>query len=210
LPPRRVPIPCFAVAYDLRSNTERTHYPNKLRGIAEIQYQFFDHDQMPGDIDKMRRLPHMRPEQTRQIMMSLYRTLPYDFRLAYRTLFLHLANGDVPIVFNCTGGKDRTGVAAALVLTTLGVPRDTVLDDYLLTEFFFDRSCEIVLQGKQAELFAGVEREVWEPFMRTDRAYLDAMFDQLREAHGSVDAYLEAELDISHATVEQIRARLLD
>jgi hypothetical protein len=36
------------------------------------------------------------------------------------------------------------------------------------------------------------------------------MFDQLREAHGSVDAYLEAELDISHATVEQIRARLLD
>src|SRR3546814_7502585 len=48
-------------------------------------------------------------------------------------MFSQLAAGELPMVINCTAGKDRTGVAAALVLTALDVPRDIIIADYALS-----------------------------------------------------------------------------
>jgi protein-tyrosine phosphatase len=197
-------------AYDLRSRSERRTQVSKLPELSGIQYDWFDHDQTTGDLQRALRLPESSPEGMRQLMMSTYESLPYDLRHAYRSLFLHLADGDVPIVVNCTAGKDRTGVAAALVLSVLGVQRDAVFDDYLLTRQFFDRTCAIVLQGKYVALFDGVDRKVWEPLMKTDTAYLHAMFDRLNREHGSVIGYVESELGISPALIERIQMNLLE
>jgi protein-tyrosine phosphatase len=144
------------------------------------------------------------------MMKSLYRRLPFDFRDAYLALFRQLEDGNLPLVFNCTAGKDRTGVAAALILFALGVERDVIFDDYLLSERCFEQSCELILNGKLARLFAGVEREVWEPVMRVDTAYLDATFDELSSAYGSIDGYLKEALGISDGALERIRQNLLD
>lgn len=197
-------------AYDLRSKAERRQYPNKLNGVADIEYRFLDHDQRHGDIARYIEAGFKGPEQTRELMFSLYKKFPYDFRDAYRALFVHLANGDLPLVFNCTAGKDRTGVAAALILTALGVPRETVVDDYVLTEQFLERNSELILRGNGDALFAGVGREIWEPLMRADAAYLQVMFDQLTSAHGSVDQYLEEELGVTDEAMARIRRNLLD
>jgi protein-tyrosine phosphatase len=200
-------------AFDLRSNSERKRHPNLLRGIAAMDYRFRDHERLPGDLLGLMQLLRQagaRPEGSRAVMLSLYRGLPYEFRDAYRDLFNHLAEGHLPLVFNCSAGKDRTGVAAALVLTALGVPREVIAADYLLTERFFDPCCELMLQDGGYTYFAGVERVLWEPIMRADRAYLDAMFDQLTAAHGSADAYLADELQIDAAMLDRIRSHLLE
>ena len=71
-------------------------------------------------------------------MIQLYQTLPVVFAEPYAALFAQLAQGAVPLVFNCSAGKDRTGVVAALVLTCLGVPWMHVLADYRLTDELVD------------------------------------------------------------------------
>jgi protein-tyrosine phosphatase len=197
-------------AFDLRSKTERHRHRSKLDGVADIEYRFLEHDKLEGDLTRYLKMPNKRPEQSRALMMSLYKKLPHEFRGAYRALFVHIANGDLPLVFNCTAGKDRTGVAAALVLTVLGVPRETVIDDYVLTEQFFDQSCEVIVRGTRDSPLSGVEREIWEPLMRADAAYLRGMFDELAATNGSVDRYLEDELGLTHTMIERIRVNLLD
>jgi protein-tyrosine phosphatase len=196
-------------AYDLRSTTERQDHPSTLSRIQDIDYRFADHDAIPGDIARMLRDSDARPDRSKFMMMSLYRRLPFDFREAYRALFEYLENGSLPLVFNCAAGKDRTGVAAALILTAVGVPYDVVLEDYLLSERCFDQSCEIILEGSLATLFAGVDREIWEPVMRVDADYLAATFDEINQIFGSVDRYFSEELNISESARERIRSNLL-
>lgn len=71
-------------------------------------------------------------------MTALYPRLLTQFNSQYRRMFAALLAGRAPLAFNCIAGQDRTGVAAALLLTALGVPRETVIQDYLLTNRYFD------------------------------------------------------------------------
>jgi len=73
-------------------------------------------------------------------MNDLYRSPVNDQTHRYAELFEHLLAEDVPVVFHCTAGKDRTGFAAALVLMALGVSRDEVMKDYLLTNESFQHT----------------------------------------------------------------------
>jgi protein-tyrosine phosphatase len=196
-------------SYDLRSNAERQDYPSTLSRAQDINYRFVDHDAIPGDITRMLRKPDAGPDHSKSMMMALYRRLPFDFRKAYRTLFEYLENGDLPLVFNCTAGKDRTGVAAALILTAVGVSHEVIIEDYLLSQRCFDRSCEIILEGGFAASFTGVDREIWEPVMRADADYLDAMFDEVNRSYGSVDGYLSQELNLLESARDRIRSNLL-
>lgn len=196
-------------AYDLRSNKERRDHPNRLREIANLVYGFRDHDQLPGDIRRLLRSPDVRAENSHRMMIDVYRKLPYEFADAFTALFKLLLNGDVPLVFNCTAGKDRTGAAAALVLTALGVPRDVVMEDYLLTGQFFERSCELILK-EGGPFLASIPKAIWEPLMRVHPDYLQAMFDQLEASHGSVGGYLRDLIGIDEADIERLRTNLLE
>lgn len=198
------------VACDLRSNSERSRHPNRLSNVADIGYWCRDHDRPPGDLHRLTVAPDSTAERTRQLMRSLYRTLPYEFRDAYREIFRKLDDGKVPLVFNCAAGKDRTGVLAALLLTALGVPRPAVMERYLLTEQFFEQFCVMFMQRRGNKFLNGLRPEVWHPMMRADTTYLDSMFDQLDAAHGSTEGYLRDELGVDAAFSERIRSQLLE
>ncbi len=197
-------------AYDFRSNSERRHYPTRLTDIAQVTYRFRDHDRLPGDIKRLLSSPDAHADRSRALMIAAYRQLPYEFADAFQSLFQYLSNGDLPLVFNCTAGKDRTGVAAALVLSALGVPRESILEDYMLTDQFFEQSCDMMLDTGGAGLFSKVDRAVWEPLMRVDPDYLNAMFDQLHESHGSVARYLDVQLGIDQHCIDRLQLHLLD
>jgi len=195
-------------AYDLRSNMERAAYPSRLTRIAHLRYRFRDHEKLPGNFKHLFAPAIGGAEHSRRMMLSMYRQIPTEFRSALLALFRHLVEGDVPVVFNCTAGKDRTGVAAALILAALGVPRDAILEDYLLTTEFFDQTCEALIDD--GGLFTGIAREVWEPIMRVYPEYLNAMFDELDASHGSVTGYLETQLGIDQFALERLRDTLLE
>jgi protein-tyrosine phosphatase len=196
-------------AYDLRSNRERRDQPNRLQDIAGLRYAFVPHDDIAGDIGRSLRAIGAGRQSTHQTMVRFYREIPYTFKRSFRDLLLHLAAGDLPLIFNCSAGKDRAGVAAALILSVLEVPRDSILKDYLLTEQCFEQSCDMFV-GRYQGLFDGISREVWEPLLRADADYLLAALESLEAAHGSVINYVHTELGVSAADIGSIRANLVE
>ena len=72
-----------------------------------------------------------------------------DNELDYRVVDM-LHNPDGAFLFHCMAGKDRTGLAAALILHILDVPQETILQDYMLTAEYLplDRMVDTFLKSK--------------------------------------------------------------
>jgi protein-tyrosine phosphatase len=161
----------------------------------------------------------LRPsaQLARGAMMELYRRLPVHLAEPYAALFERLSAGDLPLVFGCAAGKDRTGVAAALVLSCLGVPWETIVADFTLTNelvdleqvLFQDPRGGIGLDDEYRQL-ARVGREIRAPFLDASPEYLAAAFEQIRRDHGSIDEYLRVRLGVDEARSARIRAHLLE
>ena len=127
----------------------------------------------------------------------------------YKPLFqklLALPDTDA-LVFHCTAGKDRTGMAAALVLYALGVPYETIRADYEATNYYWSAR-ERMLDQWVASMH--IDRQVAADMLAAKGAYIDAMFDALTKQYGSVDAYLRTQLGLDDAALKQLRARYLE
>jgi protein-tyrosine phosphatase len=122
-------------------------------------------------------------------------------------LFGWLADEDhLPAVFHCAGGKDRTGLATALLLTLLGVERETVLDDYELTsQFAGERDLAPVIETFCS---SGMSRAAAEGLLSTPRWAMASALDQLDERYGGVEAYLLGDAGMSHGDLAALRQHL--
>lgn len=143
------------------------------------------------------------------MMIDLYRDILFEQMPSYRALFEHLAVGRLPILFHCAVGKDRTGVAAALLLDLVGVSRETIIEDYVLTDQFVERGLALVRTDPWARHLRGVDEAIWAPIMAADPAYLNAMFHVLEGRYGSAEGYIRGELGLDSDAVRTIRTRLL-
>lgn len=126
---------------------------------------------------------------------------------AYVTFFEIVAESrHIPAVFHCAAGRDRTGIAAALVLGVLGVPHDAIAHDYALTGRNLQRHVHrfarhMEQMGATPEEFARiVDTPGGEPILR--------FLDVLTERHGSVRAFIE-DIGVTSSTVSRVRTLLL-
>lgn len=142
-----------------------------------------------------------------EFMLGLYQDLVADHGAAFATLLNHLADGSrLPAVFHCTAGKDRTGVAAALLLRLLGVERELVLDDYeLSTRYRSDPRIEILRPRLEA---AGVDIAAVRPFLSAPRPALACALDTIDQEYGSPEAFLRAH-GLDPTTSARLRGLLL-
>lgn len=133
-------------------------------------------------------------------------TLP-SARQSYRTLFTDLATPQkAPGVFHCTTGKDRTGWAAAALLTLLGVPGDTVMADYLRTNDYTLPQFRREIDGFVA---AGGDRSIALAIFGVKPEYLEASFDEMRKQYGTIERYFAEGLGIDAAGQQALRTRFL-
>lgn len=197
------------VICDFRSTRERERRPSRLPEAARYEIWTRDHPMSAGDLTEAMRRPDATPETSRILMIEAYRDLAYEQVPSYRELFRRIADGPLPLVFHCAAGKDRTGIAAALLLDLLGVARDAVLEDYAITDRFFARGCELVAKDPFGTKLAGIDQRIWEPMMRADPAYLAAMFETVEARHGSGEGFIRDELGLDDAGIAAIRKRLL-
>jgi protein-tyrosine phosphatase len=198
------------VVCDFRANRERESRPSRWPDFATVDLWTRDHESSVGDLLEALKRPDTTAATIRDRMIAAYRQLPYEQADSYRELFRRIAAGSLPLVFHCSAGKDRTGIAAALLLTSLGVPRDAVIEDYLLTERFFEGLCRIVFADPATARFRHVDLSIWEPMLRADRAYIQAMFETLDKSHGSIEAYLRDVLGIDGAMRSALRDNLVE
>ncbi|MFJ8625877.1 tyrosine-protein phosphatase [Kitasatospora sp. NPDC093550] len=146
------------------------------------------------------------------MMTGLYRWFVTDPRARERfagLLRLLAAPDGPPLLFHCSAGKDRTGWAAALLLTALGVDRETVLADYLLTN---ERSAPVVerVLGDFAARGLMSEPELLLPVFRADRGYLDAAFAEVEAGWGGFDPFWREGLGLDDDVLAGLRVNLLD
>jgi protein-tyrosine phosphatase len=139
--------------------------------------------------------------ETVALMVQTYRSFARDAIPTYARFFQHLIEQPTPVVFHCTAGKDRTGFAAALLLSALGADRDTVMADYLLTNQLYRRSPLIKTEGP-----AHVVDVLW----RVQPAFLDAALDTVEREFGGMGRYLQGPMGLGQPELSRLRERLLE
>ncbi len=147
-------------------------------------------------------------EKARAAMAESYPRMLVQFNGQYRRMFAELLAGHAPLAFNCSAGKDRTGIASALLLTALGVRRATVIDDYLLTNRYLNAASFAPSPGSPAPArssLAGVPPEVAKAMLAADRSYIEAAFAVIDGHPGGAEGYLRDELGLSHADLVRLR-----
>ena len=200
--------------YDLRGEEERKSSPERLPEIVSMEvvslpifYQGLDpyvtarRIVISGDVEE---------GEFHQLMIEAYRAYVLDFRTQWSSLLKGLPEpGTLPALIHCTYGKDRTGVAVAIILRSLGVPREKVMEDYLLSNKFWESKTELYsCLANCASCFRTPRSEV-RALMEVRPEYLQAAFLAIDEHYGSFDNYLDQGLGIDEQTLQRLRTALL-
>jgi protein-tyrosine phosphatase len=197
----------IAVLVDLRSTDERSREPTRWPLAKEPPRRLErDYDLEFGEVlALMRGAPNA--ETARTAFASFYRRLPQQFADQYRQMFAELLSGNAPLAFNCSAGKDRTGVASALILTALGVPREVVMEDYLLSNRHYKPKpmSASAADDPTVQFFSRLPPDVVQVFMGVDASFLEAAFDGMTEQYGSVDGYLEKAIGLTAEDRKKLR-----
>lgn len=194
--------------YDLRRQGERDRSPTIDHGLAHEVV----HLPVGSEVAEMSlvewfttRGPDEPWDDT--YIANTYKEILTDFSDLFAKLMNGLANqSQRPAVFHCTAGKDRTGLAAALLLDVLNVDRDLVLDDYELTNR--TRSEHRIAELTPELEAAGIDVDLVRPYLSAPRAALQMTMDWLDETHDGPVGYLRAS-GVSEDTLETLVSDLL-
>jgi protein-tyrosine phosphatase len=200
---------------DLRRAEEREREPTRWPDAAAQALSWDDGERTPT----IRAFAARQPDTAAGMfaaMLDLYRALPEWMGPRIRGLFACLAAGRAPLVVHCAAGKDRTGLAIAVLLRALGVPEQAVVQDYLLTNDAGDfetfirarHSAQLGLTDAAHPLL-GMPPDVRRVLFSADAAFLEAAFEVIEREFGGLDAYLERIARVSPAMLERTKAELL-
>lgn len=158
------------VICDLRSIQERQKEPNPFVKSEAPQVVATDYE-MPS-------LATFQHATNRAEAINAFAAAYIEFTQfltpQYTDMFARLVHRQTPLAFNCSAGKDRTGVGAALILSVLGVPRETVVADYALTQVYTPPSF-YMKQMKSAQAMAGMSQEQVQAFANMPRDVLEVV-----------------------------------
>ncbi|WP_455377191.1 tyrosine-protein phosphatase [Petrachloros mirabilis] len=200
-------------AFDLRTVEERNKRPEELpKGVNYVVLDVLaDSPQAgPAQLEVLMKDPKAanaalgggKIEANFQKAYREFVSLP-SAKVEFRKLFLALGDKkQLPALFHCTTGKDRTGWAAAALLTLLGVPKDKVVEDYL-------RSNDYILPAYKKAIDAfvagGGDPGIPPAVLGVKKEYLDAAFDEMQTKYGSIEQYFSEGLGLDAAQQQALR-----
>lgn len=196
---------------DFRATQERASAPAVWPADMKVAVYSQDYDMDMTPFMAFFQKGTVTADDTRAMMAGFYADAPFKFADQYKRLMRLIIDGETPLVYNCSAGKDRTGVATALILTILGVPRATVTEDYLLSNRYYTPDMPKAGE-KEDPMMAAFRRlppDVVQALMGVDARYLDAAFAAIEAREGGWDRYVREDLGLSAADVTTLKTRLL-
>ncbi len=155
-------------------------------------------------------------EGARASMTHYYSQIPDVYRDEFAAMFGRVLSGKSPILVHCTAGKDRTGVAIALLLASVDVPRATIIKDYALTETLVPAAGAADAGHAPVGATRGwpelrlLPKVSIEAFWGADPDYIQSALDSIDHKYGSIGAYLDRGLGISATDITRLREVLVE
>jgi protein-tyrosine phosphatase len=149
---------------------------------------------------------------------EFHRLLLDDGREEYAALLRELSDpSNRPLVYHCSHGVHRTGTATAILLSALGVPWETIREDYLLSNVYRAEEIEEQLERIRNKVASDkgippeeVDMTDADAFFKLEGHYIDGTLEKAVEAHGSMEAYIRDGLRLTDEEIERLRGELLD
>lgn len=202
--------------FDLRTAKERGVYPCRRPPVfaAEVVFAQAPDTRHAPHIAAAQTTRQRTAESTRESLVRNYTGICFrpELQAMIAGWFGRLAMpGHGGSLINCMAGKDRTGIAVAMLHAALGVHRDDIMADYLLTNTAGDTEARIACGAETIRAITGpIDDAVVRVLMAVEPEYLETAWSAVEERHGSVDAYLADALGLDPAGRERLRAALLD
>lgn len=198
---------------DLRGTSERSGFPCRRHPNFAAQVIAYDGETSNSP-------PHeggggavvMTPQKARERMLAVYTRMPVNPAMiwVFREYFKALDEGEGGSLVHCFAGKDRTGIAASLLLHTLGVHRDDYVAEFLLTNEAPTRAIlERQSLPRMEAHYGRIEPEALHNLMGVLPEYIETYIAEVTRDHGSLDAYLAGTLGVDEAMKQRLIAKLV-
>ena len=197
---------------DFRNNKEVKKDPNKYPKGADVNYVRVVIGDEEGNVQEALKKQVMKNRSnkkfdSRAFVENVNRTFIDSFAHQYIPLMdLLMDESNYPLLFHCTAGKDRTGLAAAIILGAVGVDKDFIMDDFMMSNYYRNKHNNKVLRKMT---LIGVRQSVAQPLLEVDESYLQAAFEQMDKNHGDMDTFLANELGIEEKEKTVLKNHLL-
>jgi protein tyrosine/serine phosphatase len=203
----------LAVIVDLRRANERERAPSRRwSGFAVPVIQNDIGQDAADEWLTFIQGSDLTPGAFHAYMLDYYRKAPFQQRHIdlYARYFRALAETQGPVLVHCSAGKDRTGILCALTHHVSGVHEDDIAEDYLLTNdrVRLERRMPMIREVIREATGQTPTDEALMTAMRVEPEYLEAAFQVMCEAHGSLDGYLDRALGLDAGLRERIHDRL--
>jgi protein-tyrosine phosphatase len=194
--------------FDFRSEPERARRPlgEAIRSRANIVELGIS----PGSMGPyLRSIREQQPEQIncKSAMTRMHYEMLDEGIPRFRTFFRHLRYVEEPFMIMCSTGKDRTGVASALLLAALNVPDDALFDDYLISADAY-RGREVTFARNHGLETLGVDLNLVKDVFTVHPEYLRAVWRRIDDLTGSMTNFLNETMSLSDAKLRDLAEKL--
>ncbi|QBJ86354.1 tyrosine-protein phosphatase [Chryseobacterium gleum] len=186
---------------DLRNSKEIAQKPDQIP--AENTYKKYSAFEDEGDqLSQAKKLVlkgKVNASDADKRMIDFYREYVTENPETIKTIITEVLESKDPVLYHCTAGKDRTGIITALILTILKFDKETIYNDYLLSNNYRKDLVQkrLRLANTLHFLYPKMDLQVLEKLSWVEKRYLDAAFEEINKKYGSADAYIQQVLGIS-------------
>jgi protein-tyrosine phosphatase len=198
---------------DLRTDGEASEDPDRLPGnLRPDGYWHVSLETDEGENRRRARALLLNRSELKTLMREAYTRVMLDRNARlYGEVLRRLSDPDnLPALLHCTAGKDRTGVAVALLLAALGVPDEVIIADYTLSNHFYRSFYEFGEKAIRPLARLNVSADDLYPLLVADAEVMRFALAYVRERYGTIDNYLTGTAGLEPPSIERLRGLLLE
>ncbi len=135
-----------------------------------------------------------RREKAKELFTTVMAEFSDSSATDFKPLFEKLLTTEDPLLYHCTGGKDRTGYATAMILSALGVDKETIINEYLMSNYYrYDKAMSSIEKMR----YVGLDKETTANLFMVQKEYIEKVFEIVENDFGGIDKYLTIKFNLT-------------